>query len=512
MAMWASSATSMPRVATRVRARIGGAGSTGRVVLRPRRRAVPRAAPVTTSTTPPPFVDFDTTGCGPFPLLDPTRGYTHVSPGVCDTCADSAEARRAWVELLLGQLPSHRANAERTAKFLGDECPPDYTERYRAWEGDYEEYLAEVSKDGVPKGAGATLLDMVDEKERLLRRRGLDDMFAGLKAAENAIASVLFHSVASEIDGIWSPARTIDGDTHDRKGDRKGDDATAKAAMIRAVIECCLAGNLFDAGAAAAVQGVQVGDFCEPCVVEPDSREMSEEEAGRYRLDADQLAEVFARARRRVSREECPGGWRFDSFSDVVSRCRDLNAENRAAGWRRVVVFCDNAGADVMGMVVLARALAAVGGEDTKVALVANTHAALNDVTHAELLGFLSTVSSSGGDGDAGDPILAAQMERGRVVAVPSGQFSTLLDLNRAGAELNAWVEEELRSVPAGEDWLVVFDGMGRGLESNWNPAPYLKDGVNALNLAMVKSEINAKRLGAEVYDCVVKLSVGGSK
>ena len=501
MAMWASSATSMPRVATRVRARIGGAGATGRVVLRPRRCAVPRAAPVTTSTTPPPFVDFDTTGCGPFPLLDPTRGYTHVSPGVCDTCADSAEARRAWVELLLGQLPSHRANAERTAKFLGDECPPDYIERYRAWEGDYEEYLAEVSKDGVPKGAGATLLDMVDEKERLLRRRGLDDMFAGLKAAENAIASVLFHSIASEIDGIWSPARTITRDTRD--------DATAKAAMIRAVIECCLAGNLFDAGAAAAVQGVAVGDFCEPCVVEPDSRTMSEEEAGRYRLDADQLAEVFARARDRVSRDAA--GWRFDSLSDVVERCREDRAED-PGGWRRVVVFCDNAGADVMGMVVLARALAAVGGEDTKVALVANTHAALNDVTHAELLGFLSTVSSFGGVGGAGDPILAAQMERGRVSAVPSGQFSTLLDLNRAGPELNAWVEEELRSVPAGEDWLVVFDGMGRGLESNWDPARYFKDGVNALNLAMVKSEINAERLGAEVYDCVVKLSVGGSK
>ena len=28
-------------------------------------------------------------------------------------------------------------------------------------------------------------------------------MFAGMKAGENAIASVLFHSIASEIDGIW---------------------------------------------------------------------------------------------------------------------------------------------------------------------------------------------------------------------------------------------------------------------------------------------------------------------
>lgn len=34
---------------------------------------------------------------GPLPLLDPTKTYAHVSPGVCDACADGAEARRAWV-------------------------------------------------------------------------------------------------------------------------------------------------------------------------------------------------------------------------------------------------------------------------------------------------------------------------------------------------------------------------------------------------------------------------------
>ena len=39
-----------------------------------------------------------------------------------------------------------------------------------------------------------------------------------------------------------------------------------------------------------------------------------------------------------------------------------------------------------------------------------------------------------------------------------------------------------------------------------------MKDGGKGLNRAMVKREINARRLGAEVYDCVVKLSVGGSK
>jgi type II pantothenate kinase len=96
------------------------------------------------------------------------------------------------------------------------------------------------------------------------------------------------------------------------------------------------------------------------------------------------------------------------------------------------------------------------------------------------------------------------------VTCVSSGQISTLLDLNRCGSELNDWVEEELNDVPAGDDWLLVFDGMGRSLESNWFVASHVKPGVNTLNLAMVKSQINAERLGAEVYDCVVKLGEGG--
>ena len=129
MAMLTSSVASTVPVAASIHARVGLDRVTRRVAPRPRGRAVRlRAAPAPTDTSVK-FVDFDTSGCGPFPLLEPTRGYSHVSPGVCDTCADSAEARRAWVALLLGQLPSHRANAERTASFLGDDCPHDYVDR-----------------------------------------------------------------------------------------------------------------------------------------------------------------------------------------------------------------------------------------------------------------------------------------------------------------------------------------------------------------------------------------------
>lgn len=125
---------------------------------------------------------------------------------------------------------------------------------------------------------------------------------------------------------------------------------------------------------------------------------------------------------------------------------------------------------------------------------------------------FLADVTSRGGDELEGDPILGAQMTGNMVAAVPSGQFSTLLDMSRTGPELIDWVTEQFKQVPAGDDWLVVLDGMGRSLESNWDAAQYMAPGVNVLNLAMVKSKINAERLDAEVYDCVVKLRQGGAR
>ena len=248
--------------------------------------------------------------------------------------------------------------------------------------------------------------------------------------------------------------------------------------------------------------------FCEDG--DPDDPDDAAEEC-KYVIDADALAETFAKARERVSHEKS-GGWRFDSLSRVVERCtREKDVEKKIApGWRRVLIFCDNAGADVMGMTMLAKALAAVGGKGTKVALVANDTAALNDVTYEELDEYLRAVTRRGGEFYDGDPILGAQMNGNMVAAVNSGQDSTLLNLNNCGSELNDWVNMQFQQVPAGDDWLIVLDGMGRSLESNWDAYKYVKDGVNVLNLAMVKSEINARRLDAEVYDCVVRLRRGG--
>ena len=451
-------------------------------------------------------------GARPFPLLRDPASYSHVSPGVCDACANAAEARRAWVALLAGQLPAHRANAARTKAhlgLLGSEAEA-FDASYLAWEEDYEAYLNAVSSGedaDVALDAGATLLDMVDEKERLLRIRGLDDLFAGMKAQENAVAAALFPALAREMDAVWNEKTRESPSSDTADADAASDADEKRVDVLKAVLECCLAGNLFDAGAAAAVQGVA------------DAAAAADDESCGSNLDAARLAETFAEARRRVARDktvrdanaDCETGWRFDSFDAVAARVL-----RKKKPWRRVVVFCDNAGADVMGMALLARTLVQLSGDgQCKVALAANEWAALNDVTARETRAFLeSIVRCADGayldDAFFGDSTLLGQMERGAVTAVSSGQISTLLDLNRCGPELNDWVEAELRDVPAGDDWLLVFDGMGRSLESNWDVASHVKPGVNTLNLAMVKSQINAERLGAEVYDCVVKLGEGG--
>ena len=104
----------------------------------------------------------------------------------------------------------------------------------------------------------------------------------------------------------------------------------------------------------------------------------------------------------------------------------------------------------------------------------------------------------------AADAVLRDLIARDRVRCLPSGATSTLLDLSRVSTALASYVSSTDASP---SDWLVVLDGMGRSLESTWHAAGYMSPGVDVLSLAMVKSEINARRLNAEVYDCVVRLN-----
>ena len=64
----------------------------------------------------------------------------------------------------------------------------------------------------------------------------------------------------------------------------------------------------------------------------------------------------------------------LSSLTHCVRRApQNIVARVEHKPWRRVLLFCDNAGADVMGMLLLARALVRVGDDDCVAVLVANS-------------------------------------------------------------------------------------------------------------------------------------------
>ncbi|MEM1211810.1 MAG: ARMT1-like domain-containing protein [Planctomycetota bacterium] len=154
--------------------------------------------------------------------------------------------------------------------------------------------------------------------------------------------------------------------------------------------------------------------------------------------------------------------------------------------YRCACLFVDNAGPDItLGMLPLARFLLSRG---TEVILTANTEPSLNDVTHDELETLIETAAGL-------DPLIAQARSERRLHLVPSGNWAPLIDLSRVSPALAATVSEH------GVD-LVVLEGMGRGLESNFDA----RLSCDCLKLAMIKDLGVADALGgAELFDLVCR-------
>ena len=164
--------------------------------------------------------------------------------------------------------------------------------------------------------------------------------------------------------------------------------------------------------------------------------------------------------------------WRVDDYDAL------------AAAWlgepyRKAVFFVDNAGSDfLLGAVPQCRWLARRG---TKVVIAANERPSLNDMTAADVRAWWPRVL-------AAEPSLAGLA----IKIVSTGTGEPLIDLSSVSDELNA----------ASEDAdLVILEGMGRGVESNLNAA----FSCDAANLAMLKDEAVAARLGGRVFDVVCR-------
>lgn len=155
--------------------------------------------------------------------------------------------------------------------------------------------------------------------------------------------------------------------------------------------------------------------------------------------------------------------------------------------YRKAILFADNAGADaVLGVLPFARHLASLG---VRVVIAATDHFALNDITRADLDRVLAEAAGM-------DAVLAGQLESGRLTTVGTGHTHPLIDL--------ADVSDECAAAAANCD-LVVLEGMGRAVESNWQAAFR----CDSLRVAMIKNVSVARHYGCELFDLVCRLEAG---
>ena len=173
-----------------------------------------------------------------------------------------------------------------------------------------------------------------------------------------------------------------------------------------------------------------------------------------------------------------PRPWLIDGFDQFLE-----DASRPVGRWKKAVVFVDNAGSDfILGLMPLLKELASGG---TSIVLAANELPSLNDLTAAETQVCLDELVCI--DTDLG--VLVAD---GMLEVVSSGNDLPLIDLRD--------VSEALNTAAAGADLLIV-EGMGRGIESNFNTA-FTAD---ALHLAVLKDPQVTKHIGGELFDCIFK-------
>lgn len=156
----------------------------------------------------------------------------------------------------------------------------------------------------------------------------------------------------------------------------------------------------------------------------------------------------------------------------------------RFHGRGKAVVFVDNAGADVvLGMLPLIRELLGGGAE---VVVAANGAPAWNDITIDELNELIALI-----------PVLDRAREQGALRLVDSGNDQPLIDLSDVSPELC----DAARSAD-----LLVLEGMGRALESNWDAAFTCE----TWRLATIKDPQIARRKGGRLFDCVCRVDAPG--
>jgi uncharacterized protein with ATP-grasp and redox domains len=168
-----------------------------------------------------------------------------------------------------------------------------------------------------------------------------------------------------------------------------------------------------------------------------------------------------------------PRPWLVDDFDAATERF--LNS----APHRKAVFFIDNAGSDfLLGALPMIRWMAKRG---TRVIMAANERPTLNDMTIHDVNAWWPKILE-----------VEPDMANLPIERISTGTGEPLIDL--------AEVSDELNHASQGAD-LVILEGMGRGVESNLDA----KFACDALNLAMIKDEMIAKRNGGKLFDVICR-------
>lgn len=164
-----------------------------------------------------------------------------------------------------------------------------------------------------------------------------------------------------------------------------------------------------------------------------------------------------------------------------------LQSHFTSKSYSKAVMFVDNAGSDVfLGMLPFARHLIQRG---TTVILTANTIPALNDITHDELTDTLNHIRQF-------DTTIDTALTNNQLQTIPSGNDLPVIDLNITTDALNQ---------AATDADLLVLEGMGRALETNFNT----RFTCDTLKLAMIKDKQVKEHFGAQLYDVVCRFEPG---
>lgn len=373
-----------------------------------------------------------------FPLLADPATY---EASVLDISKDDMQ-RSYWIDVLSRQI---NMTAERAVASLGSTDEAQRNADGFKWA--FRAHLDKLRQEPQVYGKFG-LSELLEMREECLREWGFKDSFVANKESENEASLKVLSDLLSELDAM--------------------DEATRLLALIEGV----LAGNIFDWGSNACIELYKNGT----------------------------ILEIYKQARSNLKSRP----WRVDSFDAFKTKMLEQTSHNER--YRRAILFVDNSGADiVLGMIPLARELLQRG---TEVVLVANTLPALNDVTAKELRVLIKEVgkicSTIRGSLETGRELFkqCRGMPPVQDLDITSPSYAPLyvIENGQGGPCLNMRrVSRELALASQGTD-LVVIEGMGRAIHSNYNT----KLKCDTLKLAMVKNQVLAETLfNGQIYDCV---------